>query len=104
MFEACAKAWDDLCCPDRGRRVTAASKGRVNIIPPPKRGCTEDSDSLARELLKELGMMPNWSFLNCYDSSDGSSPEPERGMPPVGPSPPVTQSPTTSTLRCDFYP
>ena len=73
----------------------AASRARVNIAPLPKHGSSADSDSLARELLKELGMMPSWSFLNSYESSDESSPD-EHSMPTLGPSPPVTQSPSTT--------
>ena len=87
-FEADAKAWDDECCTKRGKNAVAASSRRVNIVPEQATEPGFDSESLARDFLRESNLFEHWSFLDDLSSGSGS-PESTGGMPPLNP--PITQ-------------
>ena len=87
-FEADAKAWDDECCDKRGKDTVAASSRRVNIVPEQAVEPGLDSESLARDFLRENNLFEQWSFLDDL-SSGSSSPDSTGGMPPLHP--PITQ-------------
>ena len=87
-FEADAKAWDDECCDKRGKDDVAASIRRVNIVPEQAEGPGMDSESLARDFLRDNNLFEHWSF--CDDFGGGSSsPDSASGMPALHP--PITQ-------------